>query len=65
MRTLSFIAACWSAAMAEQLPFMPTTQYLTPADMDYDLWKAIDNIRWDTLDYKQNKPVVDETKQPD
>jgi len=51
--------------MAEQLPFMPTTQYLTPADMDYDLWKAIDNIRWDTLDYKQNKPVVDETKQPD
>lgn len=38
--------------------------YLTPADFDYDLWRAVDTIKWDTLDYQQNDPVIDETKTP-
>ena len=30
--------------------------------MDFDLWKAVDNISWDTFDFKVYEPVIDEKK---
>jgi hypothetical protein len=30
--------------------------------MDFDLWRAVDNISWDTFDFKVYQPVIDEKK---
>lgn len=63
---LFILSALAGAALAGSLPlngFYESTQgILSPADMDFDLWKAVDMIRWDTFDYKVNQPVIDETK---
>ena len=30
--------------------------------MDWDLWKQVDSFKWDAFDFKNNQPVIDETK---
>lgn len=37
---------------------MGSDLYLIPSDMDYDLWKAVDGLKWDNSDFNQNTPIV-------
>ena len=62
MRYLAFSASLLAFASAQQTWINKKEYVILPSDMDWDQWKQIENFKWDIFDYKNNQPVIDETK---